>query len=66
MGIFRLMMYSQWVEKEKKKDSEEHLSKKAKSAGHELKQGKGSRSFFEKRTSNYATSSASALGMNRG
>ena len=50
------------MEEDKNKDRDEHMSKKAKSASHESeqRQGKGNRSFFQKRSSNYAPSSASA------
>ncbi|XP_055826430.1 uncharacterized protein LOC129894827 [Solanum dulcamara] len=62
MDISRLMKFAQQVEDDKIKDREEHLSKKAKSTGHEneQRQGKGNTSFFQKRSSNYARSTASA------
>lgn len=63
MDISRLMVYAQQTEDDKKKDREEHLRKKARSAGPESsqhKQGKGDKSYFQKRSSNYAPSSASA------
>lgn len=61
MDSFKLMMYAQHVEEDKKRDREEHLSKKAKSVGHEpnQKQGKDNRSF-QKRPSGYAASLTSA------
>ncbi|XP_055825402.1 uncharacterized protein LOC129893964 [Solanum dulcamara] len=56
MDISRLMVYDEQVEDDKKKDREGHLSIKAKSVRHENEQGqgKGNRSFFQKRSSNYA------------
>src|SRR5688572_18397844 len=62
MDFSRLVVYLQQVEEDKKKDREEQKSKRAKSAGHEheQEQNKGSRSFFQKRSSNLAPSSASA------
>ncbi|XP_055814193.1 uncharacterized protein LOC129883587, partial [Solanum dulcamara] len=45
MDFSRLMVYAQQVEDDKKKDREEHLSKKAKSAGHENEQKQATLSF---------------------
>ena len=62
MDFSRLVVYLQQVDQDKKKDKEEYASKRAKSAGHEneQKKNKGDRSFFQKRSSNFAPSSASA------
>ena len=62
MDFSRLVVYLHQVEEDKRKDREEQMSKRAKSAGHEnkQKQGKGNKSFFKRRSSNYAPSSASA------
>lgn len=61
MDIFRLLIYAQQVEEDKKKDRE-HLSKKAKSTGHEpeQRQGKGNMSSFQKMSSGCAPPLASA------
>lgn len=40
MDIFGLMVYVQQVEEDKRKDREEHLSKRAKSDGHDLTRNK--------------------------
>ncbi|XP_055800410.1 uncharacterized protein LOC129869841, partial [Solanum dulcamara] len=46
MDLSRLMVYAQQVEEEKRKDREEHLSKKARSSGQENEQRQGNGNRF--------------------
>lgn len=64
--ISRLMVYSKKVEKDNRSDKEKYQNKRAKSVEHESNQqrsGNGNTSFFHKKSSIYAQSSASALAL---